>query len=95
MQEIKKGTKLYNTIFNDYMYKNLGGILEAYKKPCTKNIKAYYEIEKTAKNNAGYNNDLKVVCASSHIFCTIYSYIQDNITYIVKNTPKNCYIIAV
>lgn len=93
MTTVKKNTSLYNAIKSDYMHRGLGSIFEAYAKPSSKKVKSYLDIENRAKMTAGYNNDLRVVGASSHFYSTIYSYVVDGATYVVKDTASNTYII--
>lgn len=66
-------------------------IFEAYGKPSSAKINAYFEIKKRAEETAGYNKDLTICGAGSHYFSTIYSYSEDGKTYIVKDTAANTY----
>lgn len=93
MTTINKGTKLYNAIMWDYLNSNRGDIFNAYSKPSAAKIRSYRDIERRATGTAGYNHDLKVTAASSHFYSTIYSFIQNGIKYIVKDTYANTFII--
>ena len=90
MRLIKTGTKEAQGIINLFTSKwsNKGDIFEAYGKPSATKISIWREIEKRAKATEGYNDDLRVCSRNGWVFSTLYSYTQNDITYIVCDTKS-------
>lgn len=92
MTDIKRGTKTAEAIiniFSDKKWSNKGNIWEAYGKPSAKKVNIWKAIEKRAKETDGYNDDLRVVSRNGYVFSTIYSYTQNDVTYIVYDTKSD------
>lgn len=96
MKTIKAGTKAGQAIIADYnrFAGTSRSIFTAYGKPSTAKVCAYLDIEKRAKETAGYRNDLAVCGAGSSYFSTIYSFVDEiGKLFIVKDTASNTYIV--
>lgn len=94
MEELKNTTQKAQGIISDYRRTAARTIFEAYTRPSSNKIRAYYDIEKRAKETPGYNYDLKVVGAGSHFFSTVYSITENGTTYVIKDTRANTYKVA-
>ena len=88
MKTVKTGTKEAQAIINTFTsrWANKGDIWEAYGKPSATKVSIWREIEKRAKATDGYNDDLRVTGRNCYTFSTIYSYTQNDVTYIVCDT---------
>lgn len=92
--EVKPLSKKAKEILWDYANRDYGDIEDAYTKPSCYKVSSYREIERRAIKTEGYNYDLKVVAKSCHFYSTVYSYTQDGVKYIVKDTPSYTYRLA-
>jgi len=91
MITVKAGTKAANAIiatFKDLKWSNKGSIYEAYGKPSATKVAIYESIKRRALETEGYNKDLRVTSANCYFFSTIYSYTNDEGTFIVYDTPS-------
>lgn len=96
MTKINKGTKKYDAIM--WTFKNAfkgHTIFDAYTSPSQKKVSSFLEIENRAKNTAGYNHDLKISAAGCQNYSTIYSYTENNTTFIIYDTKSNTFVIEV
>lgn len=93
MTEIKAGTKKAQEMQNDLTATYCRGrtFEDVYKTASTAKSCAWYQIKERAENTPGYNHDLHITGASSHFFSTIYSYIEDGITHIIRDTHTATY----
>ena len=96
MTNVKASTKKGQEIINDFYraVSNHKTIYTAYNNASYAKQNAWNEIKARAKDTEGYENNLSIVGASSHFFSCIYSYVQDGIRYIVKDTHSNTFIVA-
>lgn len=92
MTEIKAGTvkaQEMESLLNSYGAAR--DIWDAYEKPSAAKARAWREIESRAQQTPGYAHDLKITGASSHFFSTIYSYIEDGVRHIIRDTHAATY----
>ena len=91
MIDVKPWSKKGAHIIWDYDNRNYGDIDDAYVRPSSDKRSSYRAIERRALATEGYNNDLKVVGKSCHFYSTVYTYDEDGVTYIVKDTVGGTY----
>lgn len=93
-QKLNRNTQKAQQILADLNYNTwCKSIYDAYDKPSRAKVITFNEIEKRALHTVGYNHDLHIVGHSCHQYSTIYSYTQDNILYVVKDTKFNTYVV--
>ena len=97
MKKINKGTKKYEQALWTWNNVNKGeDLYQAYRGTVSKEkYDTFNDIWFRATKTEGYNHDLKVVAASSWVYSTMYSFTQDNKTYVVYNTVGNTYIFEI
>ena len=85
----KKGKEMQHDLFNTY-YRGRS-FWDVYGRASAAKRRAWEEIERRALATPGYCGDLHICGASSHFFSTIYSYIEDGVRHIVKDTASYTY----
>ena len=90
--DVNKGTKQARYMHYDLNnYYHGRDIYSAYKNPSSYKVRTFNAIRERATETPGYNHDLHIVGASSHFYSTIYTYTENGVTYIVKDTHANTY----
>lgn len=94
--DVKNTTQKAQGIIWDYEHaqRNPKTIWQAYGRPSEIKVRTYNAIMERAHNTSGYNHDLSVSGAGSHNYSTVYSYTENGVTYIVKDTKANTYRVA-
>lgn len=97
MTTVKAGTKKAEAMMWEFRNCFKGSsIEEAYGRASQAKKASFEEIERRAWNTDGYNHDLKITGKNTTQYSTMYSYTTaEGITYIVKDTRSNTYILQV
>lgn len=97
MIKVNKGTKKYDQLLWTWNNCNKGEDLhQAYRGAVSsEKYHTFDDIWFRATQTEGYNHDLKVTAASSWFYSTMYSFTQEDITYVVYDTHANTYIFEI
>lgn len=93
MVEIKQNTKKAAEMIDDLnrSYYRGWSFWDVYGRASDTKRRAWEQIEDRARNTPGYEHNLHITGASSHFFSTIYSYIEDGVRHIIKDTASYTY----
>lgn len=94
MIKVNPGTKKAEAMIYEWEHCNKGANVNAAYHKCSK-IKqlTFQDIELRACSTEGYNHDLKVTHASCYSYSTMYSFTNNEGTFIVKDTADNTFIL--
>lgn len=97
MVKVNKGTIKHEELLWKWQNCNKGKDLnQAYRgKVSSEKNSSFNDIWFRAKQTEGYNDDLKVVAASSWFYSTMYSFTIDKQTFVVYDTHANTYIFEI
>lgn len=76
------------SLFKDDKWSNKGSIYEAYGRPSATKVAVWNDIVQRAANTQGYNHDIRVTSCNTYRFSTMYSYTNDEGTFIIYDTPS-------
>ena len=96
MTSINPGTKKAEAMIWEWKNCNKGANVNAVYNKCSK-IKqlTFQDIELRACGTEGYNHDLKVTSANCNFYSTMYSFTNDEGTFLVKDTASNTFILKI
>lgn len=66
-----------------------------YVNPSSYKRNTFNDIWFRAKNTEGYNNDLKITGSNCYIFSTMYTFTNEEGTFLVKATKSHTYIMQI
>ena len=94
MTKVNAGTKKAEAMIWEWenCYKG-NSVDEAYVSCSYKKQSSFEDIRLRACSTEGYNHDLKVTSAGSHFYSTMYSFTNDEGTFLVKDTASNTFIL--
>lgn len=96
MTNVNLGTKQASRMVWEWNNCNKGNDVRiAYGKCSSIKQSSFDNIKSRACKTEGYNNDLKVTAAGSHFYSTMYSFTNDNGTFLVKDTASNTFILKI
>ncbi len=94
MTKVNKGTKKAEALNWEWKHCYVADTVEgAYSSGCSQTKRSTFsDIWFRANNTEGYNHDLKVTSANCYNYSTMYSFTNEDGTFIVKDTKENTYI---
>lgn len=96
MKKINIGTKKAEALVWEFENCFKGHTVDDAYGTCSSSKKrSFDEIQRRCWETEGYNHDLKVTGTSSFAYSTMYSFTNDEGTFLVKDTSSNTYILKV
>lgn len=96
MTKVNMGTKRAEAMIYEWenCYKGRS-VNDAYRKCSRIKQLTFQDIELRACGTEGYNHDLKVTSANCNFYSTMYSFTNDEGTFLVKDTASNTFILKI
>ena len=95
MTEINKNTKKTQAIINELARnRHMTDIYDAYDRPSRRKVESFREIEYRCEHTEGYNGDLHITGYNTSTYSTVYSCTKGGMSFVVKDTAENTYVVA-
>ena len=93
MIQVNKDTKKAQEMIWEWRNRIAGKTIEeAYTNPSADKISSFNDIWFRAKSTTGYNQDLKVTVKNCYSYSTMYTFTNNEGTFLVKDTKSYTYI---